>query len=136
MSFNMRYKAGTSSKVIIVANKIPKANEIAIGITICACRLRSNTIGISPIKVVNDVNIIARKRCVPALMAARINEWPSWRARLTKSTIIKLSLTTTPDNAIMPQIDSTLTAMPNTKCPIIAPTTPNGMTDMMINGWL
>ena len=130
----VKYKDGTSNKVITVANKIPKAKEIAIGITTCACKLRSKMMGNKPIKVVSDVKIIALNRCEPASIAAFTKEWPSLRARLTKSTMIKLSFTTTPDKAMIPQIDSTLTACPNTRCPTIAPTIPNGITDMMIKG--
>ena len=134
MSSKIKYKEGTNSSVMTVANKIPKASDIAIGITICACRLRSNTIGIKPMKVVSDVKMIARKRWVPALIAASTKRCPSLLARLTKSTIIKLSFTTTPLNAIIPQIESTLTALPSSKWPMIAPTMPKGITDIMING--
>ncbi len=84
---------------------MPKAREIAIGITICACRLRSNTIGNKPKKVVAEVSMIARKRCVPACSAANFLSRPQSLARLTKSTIIKLSLTTTPDKATRPKTE-------------------------------
>ena len=65
---------------------------------------------------------------------ASIILFPSARARFTKSTMIKLSLTTTPDKAMIPQIDKTLTELPKIRCPTIAPTMPNGMTDMIIKG--
>lgn len=112
-SSSIIYKAGISNKVITVANKIPNAKDIAIGITAWACKLRSKTIGIRPIKVVNEVNIIALKRSLPDFNTESINERPSALALLTKSTIMRESFTTTPARAIMPQIDNTLTAWPS-----------------------
>ena len=53
---------------------MPNANEMAIGITTCACKLRSKIIGNRPIKVVNEVKTIARKRWAPASIAALSNE--------------------------------------------------------------
>ena len=93
-------------------------------------------IGINPAAVVNDVRIMARKRLVPDSMTACFKAKPFCLALFTKSIMIRLSLTTTPDNATSPNSENMLIALPKTMCPTTAPINPNGMTDMMIKGWL
>ena len=51
-----------------------------------------------------------------------------------KSTMIRLSFTTTPVSAIRPKREIMLIALPMTICPMTAPIRPNGMMDMMISG--
>ena len=58
----MRYRLGTRNRVIIVANMIPNANEIAIGTMKKVAGLAVKINGTSPIKVVTEVSIIGRKR--------------------------------------------------------------------------
>ena len=53
-----------------VANKIPKPNDIAIGIKKRACCDVSRIIGIKPKNVVSVVNIIGLNLCIPALLTA------------------------------------------------------------------
>ena len=69
-SARMTYIDGISIKVINVANKMPKANEIAMGITILAIGSVSTSIGTRPEKVVTDVKTMALKRSQPASMLA------------------------------------------------------------------
>src|SRR6056297_540999 len=66
MSSRIRYRHGTSTKIIPVAKRIPKPNEIAIGMMYWACRESSKISGIRPPKVVNVVNKMGRKRRTPA----------------------------------------------------------------------
>ena len=56
-------------------------------------------------------------------------------ALLMKSTMTKLSFTTTPASATSPNIDTIVMSMPMAMCPQMAPTIPNGMAAMMISGW-
>ena len=109
------YSDGIRNKVINVAKIMPKLSDIAIGMIHCACTLVSNMIGMRPAAVVKDVKMIARNRRVPDSMTACFNGTPSVRALLTKSTMIKLSLTTTPDNAISPKSENMLIALPMIK---------------------
>ena len=56
------------------------------------------------------------------------------RARLMKSTMIRLSLTTTPVSATNPNIDIIDTFRPRRTCPQTAPMSPKGMALMMMSG--
>ena len=56
-------------------------------------------------------------------------------ARLMKSTSTRLSLTTTPVSATMPNIDRIVRSSPMITWPQIAPTRPKGIAVMMISGW-
>ena len=46
------------------------------------------------------------------------------------------SLSTTPDNAITPIRLTSDRSYPSRMCPITAPTMPNGIASMTINGWM
>ena len=74
------YKQGTKINVINVVNKIPKPKETAKGTKNFAWVLVVKIKGIKPINVVSDVNIIALKRALPALLAATIRSTPLRRA--------------------------------------------------------
>jgi hypothetical protein len=87
--------------MIAVAKTIPNPREIAIGIRYWAWREVSKMIGVRPPKVVNVVRAIGRNRRTPASrIAARAV--PSPRDRFAKLTMIRESLTTTPERAITP----------------------------------
>ena len=86
-----------------VANRIPKASEVAIGITSCACMLVSRMIGTRPKNVDSEVSRMALKRLDAASLTAYNKGTPRARSLLTKSTRIRLSFTTTPASAIMPK---------------------------------
>ena len=64
---------------MMVANKIPKPSEIAIGIMKRAWREVSKIIGANPPKVVKVVSKIARKRAMPACWIAIAGDAPSSR---------------------------------------------------------
>ena len=135
-----------------VANSTPNASEAAIGTKNAACMLRSASIGIRPANVVNDVRTMGRNRCPPAwrMASSRLAAAgrpaaggdpagppaPSGtlRARLMKSTMIRLSLTTMPVRATKPSSDRNVTSSPITTWPHSAPTRPNGMAPMMMIG--
>ena len=91
-------------------------------------------IGNRPTAVVSEVSMIARNRCVPDCNTACLIGTPFSLALFMKSTMIKLSLTTTPVSAIRPKREIMLIARPMTICPMTAPIRPNGMMDMMISG--
>ena len=77
---------------------------------------------------------MGRMRAAPASCTAAISVPPRRRSRLMKSTITRLSLTTTPDRATMPIIDSIVTSSFIAMCPPTAPTNPRGMALMMMSG--
>ena len=52
-----------------------------------------------------------------------------------KSTSTSPPLMTTPDSAMMPNIDTMPSEMPRIRCPISAPIMPKGIATMMISGW-
>ncbi len=95
------------------ANRIPKLKDKAIGITNCACTLVSNSSGNKPTKVVRVVSNMARKRFLPAFKIASSADRFSAFPLLANSTNIKLSFTTTPAKAIIPNSDNMLTAISN-----------------------
>ena len=65
------YRQGTSSRVMTVANTMPKAREMAMGTMTWAWAERSSSIGARPMKVVTEVSMMARKRRrVPSTTAA------------------------------------------------------------------
>ena len=119
-----------------VANTMPKLSEIAIGMTYCACRLPSSMIGMRPAAVVTDVRTMARKRLVPDSMMACLSGVPASSALLTKLTMIRLSLTTTPASAMRPKSENILTDSPMIRWPRTAPIAPKGITDIITSGWL
>ena len=96
--------------MIVVANTIPHPKDTAIGIRNADCVLGSNIKGSKPKKVVSDVSKIGRKRRTPARRTASINFMPFLTWRFMKSTITRLSFTTTPDKAIIPSNESIDTA--------------------------
>lgn len=67
---------GTNSRVIAVANKIPKASEIAIGTKNIDCVDVANIIGNKPKNVVSEVSMTALNRAVPAVTTASSKEPP------------------------------------------------------------
>jgi len=121
-------------RVIRVANTTPNANEVAIGMRNCACTLFSKSRGVRPTKVVSDVKMIGRKRATPDSRIASCKGCHAFLARLMKSTITKLSLTTTPVRATMPNMERKVKSMPIRICPQIAPTNPNGIALITIKG--
>ena len=80
--------------------------------------------------------MIGRKRSLPDRTTASYISTPSWRALLMKSIRIRLSLTTTPARAIKPNNENMLIALPIRMWPKTAPIMPNGITDMIISGWI
>jgi len=121
--------------VIPVAKITPKASETAMGIRNCAWTLRSSISGVSPAKVVSEVSTIGRKRPTPAaIRASRIGSPPARRA-LTLWTSTRLAFTTTPESATIPTTDMKHRSMPRIRWPAMAPTSPKGMTLMMMSGW-
>ena len=122
--------------MITVAKRMPKARLTAIGFMNDAVPEVSIIIGTRPKKVVMDVSRMARNRFAPASTAACARGRPSLTALFTKSTMIRESFTTTPARAIHPSMETIDAARPSARCPMIAPITPKGMTDMITNGWL
>ena len=59
-SSTIRYKQGTSSKVIHVANRTPHANETAIGMKGAVAGVEVDMSGTRPTKVVTEVNMMGR----------------------------------------------------------------------------
>ena len=82
MSSRIKYDDGRNRSAITVENKIPKANEIAIGIKNCAWILFSNNRGVNPRKVVTEVRIIALNLAREAFLIALRSGRPSPRVRL------------------------------------------------------
>ena len=105
-----------------VANSTPKASDTAIGTRNAAWMLRSTMSGARPKNVISEVSRIGRKRwlpasriasCSPLESDARRSVWRPLRARLMKSTMTRLSLTTTPVSATRPNIDIIVTSRPH-----------------------
>ena len=139
-----------------VAKSTPNPSDTAIGTMKAVSKLRSHIIGARPKKVVSDVSRIGRKRLTPASRTASARPADSNcrrsagpppacrairptsvctpRARLMKSTMIRLSLTTTPVNATSPNIDIIDTCRSRRMCPQTAPMRPNGIALMMMSG--
>ena len=117
-----------------VANRMPKPRDTAICTTICACVDVSNMMGNRPKNVVSEVSRMARKRAAPDSTAACVGVAPRAAARLTKSTMMRLSFTTTPANARMPTSEMAVMGRSSNMWPSTAPMTPNGMALMMSNG--
>ena len=125
---------GTSNRISKVPVISPKTKLAAMGINTCACKEVSNSIGESPATVVNEVNMIGRKRRLPALTNASNIGRPARISRLMQSTKTIESLTTTPVNAIKPKKENSVKSICITACPKIAPNTPKGMIAKIING--
>ena len=70
LSFRATQIIGTSNKVTSVENNTPKASVTAIGRIFSAWEPCSVIKGSKPIKVVNEVRNIGRKRAFPARIAA------------------------------------------------------------------
>jgi hypothetical protein len=70
ISSRIIYRAGTSTRIMKVENRIPKPKEMAMGIRNLACLDVSKIIGVKPKKVVRVVRIIGRKRFIPAFTIA------------------------------------------------------------------
>jgi len=120
--------------VIRVANTTPNPRDMAMGMRNLACREVSKIMGASPPNVVNVVRMIGRKRCKPEACMASRGVMPVRRLRLAKSISIRESFTTTPDRATTPNMLKMLRLYPMIRCPITAPTIPNGIAIMIIKG--
>ncbi|UZJ42581.1 hypothetical protein OO006_06430 [Prosthecochloris sp. SCSIO W1101] len=112
----------------------PHAIEIAAGIKYCACSEVSESKGVNPQTVVTVVRMIARKRLPPDRTNASPTEVPSRCISLNLVSNTRLLLTTTPIRASMPKKETILSGNPDTACPMVAPTKPNGITDIITNG--
>ena len=91
--------------------------------------------GVRPTNVVREVKNIGLNLLGPASKTASIILFPSLRYRLIKSTITRLSFTTTPVKATKPIIDRTEKLIPIIRCPSTAPVKPNGIEDITTRGW-
>jgi hypothetical protein len=77
----MRYKQGTSNKVMNVANRTPHASETAIGRKGAVIGVLVDMSGISPTNVVTEVSRMGRNRSTAALRIASMMCTPSRRSR-------------------------------------------------------
>ena len=78
-SSTIKYKQGTSNKVINVANNTPQASDTAMGSNGAVAGVLVVINGTRPTKVVTDVNIMGRNLTIQALTMAS-NIWcPSRR---------------------------------------------------------
>ncbi len=80
-----------------------------MGIRNWACTLVSAMIGSRPINVVSEVRTMGLKRFSPASSRASITPWPALRSWLMRSINTRLSLTTTPAQAMTPMREKMLT---------------------------
>ena len=96
--------------------------------------LRRAIKGIRPTKVVSEVRKIGLNLLGPASRTASFMLFPSDLYRLIKSTITKLSFTTTPVSATIPIIESTERLRPKKRWPNTAPVIPKGIEDITTSG--
>ena len=80
------------------------------------------------------VRKIGRNLLGPASKTDCFIVFPSFLYLFIKSTITKLSLTTTPVRATIPIMDKTDKFIPMIICPITAPVTPKGIDDITTRG--
>ena len=80
-SSTIRYRQGTSNKVMNVANNTPHASEIAIGRKGAVVGVLVDISGIRPTNVVTEVSNIGLKRTRQAFRIASVSVFPSrlWR---------------------------------------------------------
>jgi hypothetical protein len=126
---------GTRRRVMRVEKRPPKPRATDMGTRKRAWTSVSLMMGIRPTKVVTLVAMMERKRLTPAFHAASLRGQPWRRKRLMRSVRTRLSLTTMPERAMTPHMDMMLRFKPSTMWPMMAPTTPKGITDMTMSGW-
>ena len=125
----IKYKQGTNIKVTEEDRTTPNDKEITAGFRKFAWTEGSSIIGIRPTKVVIEVIIIGRKRVTPDSTIHSKICFPLPLSLLMLSTKTRLSLTTTPQAAPIPQYDIMDSPLPNTIWPTTAPQNPNGRAD-------